>query len=276
MMINNSLVSPQWLAENLTDPQIKIIDCRFSLNDINLGRTQYEKDHILGAFYLDLNLDLSSTVQKHGGRHPLPDPDLFCQKLEEIGIKFNETLVIAYDDSFSAFACRLWWLLQYFGHEKIAILNGGYNGWKNQNYPISQAIPPSETGFFQAQPKTNLVYDRDQVINLKDLPSMALIDSRESERYRGESEPIDPIAGHIPGAKNLPWKTALDQNAYFKSSQEQQKRWLNYEDKEEIIVYCGSGVTACVNLFSLFLAGINKGKLYNGSWSDWCSYLIDD
>ncbi len=271
--MTQSLISVDWLAENLQNPNLKIIDCRFSLNDINLGRQQYEKNHILGAFYLDLNQDLSSSVQKHGGRHPLPDRDIFCQKLAQIGITLNETFVIAYDDNFSAFASRLWWLLRYFGHEKVAILNGGYSAWKTHNYPVTEVIPDSEKGSFDAQPQTDWVYHRDQVRELKDLSEIVLIDSREGDRYRGESEPIDPVAGHIPGAINLPWKTSLDEKAYFKTSEDQQKRWLDYEDKKEIIVYCGSGVTACVNLFSLHLAGISKGKLYSGSWSDWCSYL---
>lgn len=272
--MTQSLISVEWLAQHLEDPQIKIIDCRFSLNDINLGRQQYEKDHILGSFFLDLEQDLSSPVENHGGRHPLPNPDIFCQKLAEIGITLNETFVVAYDDNFSAFASHLWWLLRYFGHEKVAILNGGYSAWKTQNLPITKDISSSQKGSFPGQLHTDFVYHRDQVIERKDLPEVVLIDSREGDRYRGENEPIDPVAGHIPGAINLHWKTALDEKAYFKSSEEQKKRWKDYEEKEEIIVYCGSGVTACVNLFSLHLAGISKGKLYSGSWSDWCSYLI--
>jgi thiosulfate/3-mercaptopyruvate sulfurtransferase len=267
-----SLVSVDWLGENLRDSNLKIIDCRFSLNDINLGRKQYQQEHILGAFYLDLNGDLSSPVEIHGGRHPLPDPLLFSQKLESIGIILGETFVIAYDDTFGAFASRLWWLLRYFGHEKVAILNGGWSAWKGQNYPITDEIPLSQKGMFKPQLQNNWVYDRNEVIERKDLPEVVLIDSREGDRYRGENEPIDPIAGHISGALNLPWKTALDEKGYFKSPEEQKDRWLNYEDKEEIIVYCGSGVTACVNLFSLYLAQIPKGKLYSGSWSDWCSW----
>jgi thiosulfate/3-mercaptopyruvate sulfurtransferase len=271
-----SLVSVDWLGENLQNPNIKIIDCRFSLNDISSGRKQYEQEHILGAFYFDLNEDLSSPVEIHGGRHPLPDPLLFSQKLERIGIILGKTFVVAYDDTLGAFASRLWWLLRYFGHEKVAVLNGGWSAWKEKNYPITDKIPLSQTGIFKPQLQSNWVYDRNEVIERKNLPEVVLIDSREGDRYRGENEPIDPIAGHIPGALNLPWKTALDDKGYFKSPEEQKDRWSDYKNKEEIIVYCGSGVTACVNLFSLHLAQIPKGKLYSGSWSDWCSYLDGD
>ena len=275
-MTTESLISLSWLLDNLDNPNLKIIDCRFSLNDVNLGRSQYEKAHIPGAFYFDLNQDLSSPVKKHGGRHPLPDSQTFSKKLEEIGIIKGETIVIAYDDTLNAFASRLWWLLRYFGHEKVAILDGGYSGWKTHNYPLTNEIPKSKKGSFIANIQENWALTREEVIKNKELAEVVLIDSRDSERYRGENEPIDPIAGHIPGALNLPWKSALDEKGYFKSQEEQQKRWLDYEDKEEIMVYCGSGVTACVNLFSLHLAQINKGKLYSGSWSDWCSYLILD
>ena len=270
---SQNIISPSWLAENLDNKNLRIIDCRFSLNDVNLGRKQYEKEHIPGAFYLDLNQDLSSPVAKHGGRHPLPDTEIFSKKLEEIGINFGETMVIAYDDTLSAFASRLWWLLRYFGHEKVAILNGGYSQWKAQSYPVTSTISQSKKGTFKTQIKEYLVLNREDVIKQKDLEKVVLVDSRDSERYRGEKEPIDPIAGHIPGAINLPWKNVLDENGYFKSPENQKQRWLNYEDKEDIVVYCGSGVTACVNLLSLHLAEINKGKLYGGSWSDWCSYL---
>ncbi|BAY64889.1 rhodanese domain-containing protein [Calothrix brevissima NIES-22] len=271
--MTNLIISPAWLFEHLNDPQVAIVDCRFSLADPQLGRQQYEANHIPGAYYLDLNHDLSSPVTEHGGRHPLPNPDDLAQKLAEIGVNFQETLVVAYDDSRFAFASRLWWLLQYLGHDKVAVLDGGFTGWQKANYPLTNVIPQPQTATFVPQIQTDMVVDIHGVKSKKDLPEVALVDSRESDRYRGEREPIDKIAGHIPGAVNYPWQEVTDSTGYLLSSTEQSLRWENLATSEEIIVYCGSGVTACVNLLSLKLAGISTGKLYAGSWSDWISYM---
>ncbi|NEP78738.1 MAG: sulfurtransferase [Okeania sp. SIO3C4] len=271
MTNKNFLISPQWLVDHLNDPNLIIIDCRFSLADPELGQKQYQAGHIPGAFYLDLNQDLSSTVQKHGGRHPLPDPDKLAQKLATIGVKYQETLIVAYDDSRFAFASRLWWLLTYMGHEKVALLDGGFSEWQKK-YPITNEISTPQTGFFEPQIQSKMVVDIETVKAKKDLPEVVLVDSRDSDRYLGKHEPIDPIAGHIPGAVNYPWKQVTDENSLAKVD-EQIQRWEKVKNAEEVIVYCGSGVTACVNLWSLKMAGINKGKLYAGSWSDWCSYL---
>lgn len=268
---NNLLISPQWLADHLHDPNLVIIDCRFSLASPELGQKQYQAGHIPGAFYLDLNRDLSSPVQKHGGRHPLPNPKELAQKLAAIGVKYQETLVVAYDDSRFAFASRLWWLLEYMGHEKVALLDGGFSQWEKK-YPVTSEVPTPKSGFFEPQLQPQMLVDIETVKARKDLPEVVLVDSRESDRYLGKHEPIDPIAGHIPGAVNYPWQQVTDENSGAKVA-EQSQRWEDVKNAEEVIVYCGSGVTACVNLWSLKMAGINTGKLYAGSWSDWCSYL---
>ncbi|NES65179.1 MAG: sulfurtransferase [Okeania sp. SIO2D1] len=271
MTNKNFLISPQWLVDHLNDPNLIIIDCRFSLADPELGQKQYQDAHIPGAFYFDLNQDLSSAVQKHGGRHPLPDPDKLAQKLATIGVKYRETLIVAYDDSRFAFASRLWWLLTYMGHEKVALLDGGFSQWQKK-YPITNEISTPQTGFFEPKIQSKMVLDIETVKAKKDLPEVVLVDSRDSDRYLGKHEPIDPIAGHISGAVNYPWKQVTDENSLAKVD-EQIQRWEKVKNAEEVIVYCGSGVTACVNLWSLKMAGINTGKLYAGSWSDWCSYL---
>jgi thiosulfate/3-mercaptopyruvate sulfurtransferase len=240
--------------------------------DIALGRKQYQENHIEGAYYLDLNLDLSSSVQKHGGRHPLPDFDKLAKKLSQIGINSSETIVVAYDDSRFAFASRLWWLLRYMGHEQVAVLDGGFAGWKDQNYATSSTIPVDGIGKFIPSFQPELVVDIEMVKSRKDLPEVVLIDSREGDRYRGEREPIDPIAGHIEGAVNYPWMEVTNEQGFV--IENQGDRWQEVKNAQEAIVYCGSGVTACVNLLSLKLAGIETGKLYAGSWSDWCSYLV--
>ena len=267
------VVSAQWLSEHLDDPQVVIVDCRFSLADIELGRRQYQTSHIVGAHYLDLTHDLSSPVGKHGGRHPLPNPDQLAQKLAAIGITSQETLVVAYDDSRFAFASRLWWLLRYLGHEKVALLDGGWKGWLSGAYPVTEAVPTAKPGQFVPEVRSDWVVDIDTVKARASLPEVVLVDSREGERYRGEREPIDPIAGHIPGAVNYPWQDVTDEQGIARPPVEQKNRWSEVENAQEIMVYCGSGVTACVNLLSLEMAGISKAKLYAGSWSDWCSYL---
>ncbi len=267
-----NLVSCAWLADNLGNPAVVIVDCRFALADPLLGQKQYKSGHIPGAFFLDLNTDLSSPVGKHGGRHPLPNIDQLAEKLGSLGIKFGETLVVAYDQSKFGFASRLWWLLKYMGHEQVVLLDGGFIEWQ-KNYAISETIPQAKPAIFTPQICSEMVVDIETVKAKKDLPGVVLVDSREGDRYLGKIEPIDPIAGHIPGAVNYPWQEVTDDASIAKIS-EQKSRWSQVAKAEEIIVYCGSGVTACVNLWSLEMAGITGAKLYAGSWSDWCSYLV--
>lgn len=272
------VVSAAWLSQHLDDPQVVIVDCRFSLADPELGQQQYRASHIPGAYYLDLNKDLSSPVGRHGGRHPLPNPSELADKLAAIGVNSQETgkptLVVAYDDSRLGFAARLWWLLRYLGHEQVALLDGGFTGWQVAGYPVTEALPTPHQGTFVPKLRQDMVLDIEAVKARKEMPGVVLVDSREGERYRGEREPIDPIAGHIPGAVNYPWQEVTDAQGFVKAPEEQRKRWADVEQAEEIIVYCGSGVTACVNLLSLELGGSKTSKLYAGSWSDWCSYLV--
>lgn len=270
-----SVVSAKWLFEHLEDPQVAIADCRFSLADPQLGHQQYHKSHIPRAFYLDLNKDLSSPVAQHGGRHPLPDPDKLAHKLSQMGVT-SQTTVVTYDDSCCAFAARLWWLLRYLGHTQVAVLDGGFSGWLSSGYPVTDIIFEPQLGNFVPQVRPEQVVDIATVKARKDLRDVVVVDSRESDRYLGKTEPIDPIAGHISGAVNYPWQEVTDAQGYLRSPNEQLARWEKLQPAEEIIVYCGSGVTACVNLLSLELAGIDIGKLYAGSWSDWCSYQAEE
>ena len=263
-------VTANWLFEHLNDPQVVIADCRFSLAEPELGRQQYLLHHIPGAYYLDLNHDLSSPVAQHGGRHPLPASEKLASKLSTMGVD-SQTLVVAYDDFRFAFAARLWWLLRHLGHERVAVLDGGFKGWQAAGHPTTEAIPETKLGYFVPQIQLRTV-DIAAVRDRKDLPGVVLVDSRESDRYRGEREPIDPIAGHIPGAVNYPWQEGSNSEGYLRPTAEQRHRWQKLQQAQEILVYCGSGVTACVNLLSLEMAGIHTGKLYAGSWSDWCSY----
>jgi thiosulfate/3-mercaptopyruvate sulfurtransferase len=278
-----AIVSAEWLLAHLDDPGVAIADCRFSLMQPDAGRQQYQQSHIPGAVYFDLNADLSSPVQRHGGRHPLPDPAALAQTLAAAGITRGETWVIAYDDSRLGFAARFWWLLRYLGHDRVAVLNGGFSHWQAMEYPVEMADTPRprrNAGQFVPALRPEMVVDIETVRQRKDQAGVVLVDAREGDRYRGEREPIDPIAGHIPGAANYPWQDATDDQGKALSAEAQRQRWQNLPKSDEIddiIVYCGSGVTACVNLLSLELAGRgSQSRLYAGSWSDWCSYLLDE
>lgn len=269
----SAIVSCEWLSGQLDNPQVIVVDCRFQLTNPEWGYQQYLSSHIRGAYYLDLEKDLSSCVGQHGGRHPLPHPQLLAQKLAAIGINSGETLVVVYDDSRFAFAARLWWLLRYLGHKNVALLDGGWTAWQAGGYPVTALLPTPKLGRFTPQLHPDWIVDIETVKAIQASPSVVVIDSRSGERYRGEREPIDPIAGHIPGAVNSPWTQVCDQQGYLQTVAFQEKLWADYQ-QAEIIVYCGSGVTACVNLLSLTLVGSENVKLYPGGWSDWCSYLI--
>lgn len=271
-------VRADWLAEHLGDPQVVVVDCRFSLADPQLGQRQYDAGHIPGAWYLNLDQDLSSPVQRHGGRHPLPNWNRFCQHLEQMGVfsspPHGPTQIVVYDDSRFAFASRLWWMLKYLGHDRVAVLDGGWGAWQRGSHAISDQRPEPKTGQVIPRFQVDWVVDIDQVRQCKDRPGVRLIDSREPARYRGEVEPIDPVAGHIPGASNQFWQLVSTAEGYLHSAADQAALWDDLADAEEVIVYCGSGVTACVNLLSQAVAGQPLAKLYVGGWSDWCSYKI--
>jgi thiosulfate/3-mercaptopyruvate sulfurtransferase len=260
-------------------PEVVVIDTRFSLADPNLGCTQYLAGHIPGAYYLDLNKDLASPVQHHGGRHPLPNWDVFTAKLNSLGIHSaapkGPTQIVIYDDSRFAFAARLWWMLRYLGHDQVAILDGGIKAWKNAGYSLTAEIPQSKAGDFSANPQVDWIVNIETVRQQKDRSEVVVIDARSPERFRGEVEPIDPIAGSIPGAINAFWQHITTESGEIISASDLSAHWADVDPKDEIIVYCGSGVTASVNLFALVVAGYPMPKLYPGGWSDWCSYLGD-
>ncbi|WOD37539.1 sulfurtransferase [Nodosilinea sp. E11] len=275
MTYTRNLVTADWLAHHLDDPRVVVVDCRFALADPTQGQHQYADSHIAGAWYLDLNQAMSSSVQAHGGRHPLPDFNTFSDRLTAMGVVSEgpgATLVVAYDDSRFAFAARLWWLLRYLGHDDVAVLDGGWSGWVQGGYPTSSERPMPRTGCFVPAPRADWIVDIDTVRRRKDDEGVMLIDSRSPERYRGEVEPIDPVAGSIPGAVNYFWQDVSETNGLMKSPATLAQHWADIDEAEEVIVYCGSGVTACVNLLSQTVAGRPMAKLYPGGWSDWCSY----
>ncbi|MFJ6414213.1 sulfurtransferase [Terribacillus saccharophilus] len=268
----NFVVSKEWLEEHLNNDQIKIVDCRFDLGDLEKGSRLYKENHIPGAVYFDLEKQLSAPVSKHGGRHPLPDIAQFKSDIEKAGID-NAKTVIAYDGGEGSYASRFWWLLQFLGHEKVFVLNEGFKGWDEAGYVTTKDIPDYETAEFEVNIRNEMMASYEEVKEVveQEKKSPILIDSREGRRYIGEVEPIDRIPGHIPGAINKFWAEGLEQGS-FKDSKEQKKRFAELDSKDQIIVYCGSGVTAAPNYIALKMAGFHNVKLYAGSYSDWVSY----
>lgn len=275
--LSTPLVDIDWVKAHLDDPQMVIVDCRFALSDPQAGQRAYDAGHLPGAFYLDLNQDLSSPVQAHGGRHPLPDLNQLVKTLAALGIASQPpTQVIAYDATKGAFAARLWWLLRYLGHSQVAVLDGGLPAWQAADYPLETQIPtPPKTGQFTPQVQTHWTVDRDYLLQHQAEPGIVLVDARSPERYRGEQEPIDPIAGALPNAVNQFWQTNLDAQGHFHSPSTLTAQWQAIIEADQPIFYCGSGVTACVNLLAQAHMGLPIPKLYVGGWSDWCSYEVE-
>lgn len=271
-MFSELLIEPADLIAALTAQRSPtVFDCRFSLADPQAGYAQYTQGHIPGAHYLHLENDLSAPVAEHGGRHPLPDPAQLAATLAAFGVDLA-TEVVVYDDSRFAFAARLWWLMDSLGYAPPKLLNGGYQAYLEAGGEVAtRAIAPvpckaPEVGAYR------------QVIDIADVSAgnaggAQLIDSREPARYAGLEEPIDPVAGHIPGALNRPWQGVTTEAGYVRELTELRAHWGDALEAPQLQLYCGSGVTACVNLFSLHLLGRRDAVLYAGSWSDWCSYL---
>lgn len=265
-------VSAEWLLEQieLNNP-VTILDCRFDLKNPDAGQEKYQHAHIPGAHYLHLNRDLSGEVQDHGGRHPLPDIDVFRRKMEQSGVA-NHIPVVVYDGGEGAMAARAWWLLHYAGHEEVYLLNGGYSEWSEKQYPITEVVPETQGTKFNLYVKDDIIAESAEVENVvSGNQSACLVDSRDYSRYIGDHEPIDRVPGHIPGAINNEWVNSFKEGRLL-NAEEQSKRFSEWDKKQPLIVYCGSGVTACPNYIALKLAGFTNVKLYPGSYSDWVSY----
>jgi len=267
----SNLVTAAWLAEHLSDPSVIVADCRFDLAQPGAGVLHYRRGHIPGAVYLDLESDLSGPKQAHGGRHPLPDIQAFSQKMGALGIDAGVT-VVAYDAQQGSNAARLWWMLRYLGHGWVKVLDGGWTAWVGGGHPVTAALPVPTPRAFAPRARPELLVELEE-LRRRRREGVRLIDSRAPERYRGEVEPLDPVAGHIPGAGNLPWTENVDERGKLKPVPALAERLGGLRgDEKPPVVYCGSGVTACVNLLAMEEAGIRGAVLYLGGWSDWCSY----
>ncbi|BCJ87616.1 thiosulfate sulfurtransferase [Effusibacillus dendaii] len=275
-MSDTYIVSMEWVKDQIAKEnvgeQVRLIDCRFVLGQPEIGKQDYRKEHLPGAFHFDLDQDLASSVQTHGGRHPLPDLEKFAELLGETGI--DDTLtVVAYDDQGGMMASRLWWMLHYLGHPKVYVMDGGFSQWKGNGYPVTRELPaPVKKRTFRIRLQRDAVVPMEEVKAKLGKAGTVLIDSREEKRYLGIEEPIDRVAGHIPGAVNYFWKESLNPEGFWKTVDEQKKRFQDLNPADEVIVYCGSGVSACPNILALKQAGFPNVRLYAGSWSDWITY----
>jgi len=263
----NPLISAHELASRLEDPDIVILDCRWYIDDDAQGRNVYNEAHIPGARFVDLDADLSHAGGP--GRHPLPTHEAFRDTCERLGIDRSVHAVL-YDDRGGAIAARMWWMLTNQGHPWVSVLDGGLDAWAAIDGPMADETPAVATTTFKTRPWTETL-DRHQVEHRPD--STVLIDARASERYRGDDEPIDPVAGHIPGALSVPLAGNLNPNMTFRTPGELQERYLSagIDDADDVIALCGSGVTACHNILAMVIAGMPGAHLYVGSWSDWSS-----
>ena len=265
------LVTTEWLAAELGAPSLRIADVRWYLDPARRGRDAYQAGHIPGAVFLDMDVDLSAPGGGRGlpaGRHPWPGKDQFERVMSAAGIG-PETRVVAYDDQAGAMAARLWYLLRAYGHDAVAVLDGGLPKWTAEGRPVETSSVNPPPAAFVARPREGWVLDKAAMV--REAPRSLVLDARAAERYRGDSDPIDPRAGHIPGGRNAPYKDNLSGAAIpvFRAPGELRARYEALgADRDEPIVYCGSGVTACHNLLALELAGL-RGRLYAGSWSEW-------
>ncbi len=264
------LVSADELAAH---PEWRVFDCRHDLKNTEYGRQAYARGHIPGAVFLHLDEDLSGAKTGRNGRHPLPEVAAFAARMSACGVD-AETQVVAYDNEGGIFASRLWWMLRWLGHDKVAVLDGGLAGWKRSKRALEEPVPEVAPRNFVARTRA-LAVDTAEVAASLDSRNMLILDARSPERFRGENETLDPVGGHIPGAVNRFYFENLDDaGCFFKPAAELRAEFAAVlEDRAPaaVIQQCGSGVTACHNLLAMEVAGLSGSKLYPGSWSEWCA-----
>ncbi len=267
-MAYTTLIDAATLAQHLDDPNWVVIDCRHALSDFTLGRKLYDEGHIPGAFFADVERDLAGEHTGKNGRHPLPDPNVFAAYLRSIGVNEN-TQVVAYDAGGDMFAARVWFLSRWLGHDACAVLDGGFTFWNANGFPVTAQLPASRRGSIAAHVRPELVVDAAHVrAHLSDA-TMHLVDARAADRFAGQNETIDPVAGHIPGARNRFFKDNFGDNGKFKSPSELAAAFRTIGKAESIVHHCGSGVSGAVNMLATEIAGLHGTRLYAGSWSEW-------
>lgn len=266
-----TLVDSEELARHLGDPTWVVFDCRFKLADVHAGRRAYEAEHIPGARYADLDIDLSGPKTPVSGRHPLPDADLLAKKLGQWGIDASKQ-VVAYDEGNGALAARFWWLLRWLGHRCVAVLDGGYAAWRQEGRATETRVPVPAPAHFEPRVEDTLWVCTTEVETMLEKSNRLLIDARSSARFRGKQETLDSVAGHIPGAVNRPFEANLDSTGRFLPAARLHEEFTGLvagRPANAVIHSCGSGVTACHNLLAMEIAGLSGSRLYPGSWSEW-------
>lgn len=271
-MYYTTLVSTDDLARHLGDPAWVVVDCRFTLTDPEAGRQTYRRSHIPGARYAHLDEDLSAPIGERTGRHPLPDEKVLAEKLCQWGIGVNKQVVV-YDDAFGAMAVRLWWLLRWLGHPGVALLDGGWPKWVREHRAITQDVCEIDCrGACACLPERSQYMTAVEVAEAMSNNGRIIIDARPERRFSGEYEPLDPVAGHVPGAINWNFEENLDLDGTFlppEALRENYQALLKGRAPSDVIHMCGSGVTACHNILAMEVAGLSGSRLFVGSWSEW-------
>jgi thiosulfate/3-mercaptopyruvate sulfurtransferase len=268
-----TLATVDEVASRLDDPGWCVFDCRHDLADTAKGERAYYESHLPGARFAHLDRDLSGAKTGRNGRHPLPDPRAFAAWLGRTGVDSTKQ-VIAYDDAGGAFAARLWWLLRWLGHRSVAVLDGGFGAWVDAGQPTTAAPAVFTPRLFEGRPDPSRIVDAAWLEARLDAPDLRLIDARSPDRFCGENETIDPVAGHIPGAVNRFFKDNLRTNGCFQSPDVLRTAFellTAGAPPTSVVNLCGSGITACHNLLAMEIAGLPGARLYPGSWSEWCS-----
>jgi thiosulfate/3-mercaptopyruvate sulfurtransferase len=271
-MTYQTLIPVHVLEQHLEDPTFVVFDCRHDLMKPEAGAQAYANAHIPGARFAHSDRDLAGPKNGKNGRHPLPDPHVFANWLGRSGVDSTKQ-VVAYDHAGGASATRLWWMLRWLGHDRVAVLDGGWEAWVKAGAPVNAEVPKNKPAVFSASPRP-LAVDVGYVQSHLNDPGMLIVDARSPERYRGETEPIDPVAGHIPGARNRLYKDNLDTSGRFKSAAELRAGFISLlgdRAAEHVVHQCGSGVSACHNILAMEIAGLTGSRLYPGSWSEWCA-----
>lgn len=266
-----TLISTKELAEHQKDPNWVLIDCRFDLADKEWGAEEYTQLHIPGAVYAHMEKDICGPITPTSGRHPLPDGKVFIAAMQRLGVN-NDSQVVVYDATGGGMAGRLWWQLKFYGHEKVALLNGGLPKWLTEGRDTTEGIETNPAGDFTGSPDESMIVTTDEMITLMGSKAHAIIDARAPERFRGEVEPIDVVAGRIPGALNRFYSDNLDKTGQFLPADALKTAFealLGSNKPQEAVAYCGSGTTACHNLVAMAYAGLPLPRLYVGSWSEW-------
>jgi thiosulfate/3-mercaptopyruvate sulfurtransferase len=267
-----TLIDSAALASQLGREDVAVFDCRFDLARPGWGESEFAREHITGAQYLHLDRDLSGPVTPQTGRHPLPDPHDFARRIAGLGAGAGVQQLVAYDQGNGAYAARFWWMARWIGVRHVAVLDGGITAWRAAGLPLETALRAPRLRDLTVTVSTNALVDSAALDELRGRPGTLLVDARGADRFAGRNETIDPVAGHVPGARNLPFAANLGADGKFLPPEKLRQRWdvlLGSLPAAAVISSCGSGVTACQNLRALEHAGLRGARLYAGSWSEW-------